>query len=114
MPLRIPIGPAASEIGMKMNERSTSAETQLALHESFVGPPTEAGAADMDVPVRRPAKRKLITTIGLTIDTCRWPLGNPVDSDFHYCGELPLIGRPYCETHDAQSYQAVRKKKAAA
>jgi GcrA cell cycle regulator len=64
--------------------------------------------------VRKPGKRKLITTIALTIDTCRWPVGDPTDSDFHYCGELPLIGQPYCDLHDAQSYQAARKKKAAA
>jgi len=96
-----------------MNEQITAAETQLALDETFVGPPTEPGAT-MDVPARKRPKRKSITTVDLTIDTCRWPLGNPVDADFHYCGELPLIGRPYCDTHDAQSYQAVRKKKAAA
>lgn len=96
-----------------MNEQITAAETQLALDETFVGPPTKSGA-NMDVPARKRPKRKSITTVDLTIDTCRWPLGNPVDADFHYCGELPLIGRPYCDTHDAQSYQAVRKKKAAA
>jgi len=51
-----------------------------------------------------------ITTIALTIDTCRWPLGHPTDTDFHYCGELPLIGQPYCELHDAQSYLAAQRK----
>ena len=94
-----------------MNEQ-TPVKTQLALHETFIGPPTEAGATT-NVPVPKPAKRKLITTVALTIDTCRWPVGDPVDSDFHYCGELPLIGRPYCDMHDAQS-QAVRRKKTAA
>ena len=88
-------------------------ETQLALHENFIGPPTEADAGQMDVPVLKPGKRKLITTIALTIDTCRWPLGDPTESDFHYCGELPLIRHPYCEMHDAQSYQAARRKKTA-
>jgi len=96
-----------------MNEQITDAQTQLALHESFIGPPTEVHAADIDVPVRKCAKRKWITTIALTIDTCRWPLGDPTDSDFHYCGELPLIGQPYCDVHDAQS-SAVRRKKTAA
>jgi GcrA cell cycle regulator len=96
-----------------MNEQITSVKTQLALRENFIGPPTEAGAVAMNVPVPKPAKRKLVTTVALTIDTCRWPVGDPVESDFHYCGELPLIGRPYCDMHDAQS-QAVRRKKTAA
>jgi hypothetical protein len=91
-----------------MNKEITPVKTL-----NFIGPPTEADAA-MDVRVRKPAKRKLITTIALTIDTCRWPLGDPAESDFHYCGEPPLIGQPYCEVHDAQSYQAARRKKTAA
>ena len=98
-----------------MNKPITAVETLLALRESFIGPPTEAGAADRNVPALRSSKRKkLITTIALTIDTCRWPFGDPVDPDFHYCGEPPLVGRPYCEMHDTQSYQAARKKKTAA
>ena len=97
-----------------MNEQITRVKTQLALGETFIGPPTEAGAAAVNVPVPKRAKRKLITTVALTIDTCRWPVGDPVESDFHYCGELPLIGRPYCDMHDTQSYQAARKKRTAA
>lgn len=97
-----------------MTKPITPLEAQHALLETFVGPPTEAHADDKDVPVRKPGKRKLVTTIALTIDTCRWPVGDPTNSDFHYCGELPLIGQPYCDLHDAQSYQAARKKKAAA
>jgi GcrA cell cycle regulator len=98
-----------------MNKPITAVETLLALRENFIGPPTDADAGDRDVPGLKPAKRKkLITTIALTIDTCRWPVGDPVDSDFHYCGEPPLVGRPYCDKHDTQSYQAARKKKTAA
>ena len=42
-----------------MNKPVTAVETLLALRESFIGPPTEAGAADRDVPViKPPAKRK--------------------------------------------------------
>jgi hypothetical protein len=89
-------------------------ETALAPPETFVGPPTETGAADIEPPARKRPKKKVITTIALTVDTCRWPVGDPVDSDFHYCGELPLVGQPYCDMHDAQSYQAARKKKTAA
>lgn len=95
-----------------MNKPITTVETSLALRDAFIGPPAEA--AGTDAPVLQPAKRKKrIKTIALTIDTCRWPFGDPVNSDFHYCGELPLIGRPYCDMHDTQSYQAARKRKTA-
>lgn len=87
---------------------------ELSPDKNFIGPPTEADSEQMGVPARKGAKRKLITTIALTIDTCRWPLGDPTESDFHYCGKPPLIGQPYCEMHDARSYQAARRKKPAA
>jgi hypothetical protein len=87
-----------------MNERITP----VSLGDTFIGPPTEA---EIGVPVRKAAKRKRITTIALTIDTCRWPLGDPAEPDFHYCGERPLIGQPYCDMHDAQSYQGAGRKR---
>ena len=96
-----------------MNKQITALESALELHENLVGPQPEADAADKGVPGLKPVKRKkVITTVALTADTCRWPFGDPVDADFHYCGKPPLIGRPYCDKHDAQSYQAARKKTA--
>jgi hypothetical protein len=69
----------------------------------------EAEGADLQVV--RPARIKVITTMDLTIDTCRWPLGDPADTDFHYCGELPLVRNPYCEMHDAQCRPGARNRK---
>jgi GcrA cell cycle regulator len=94
-----------------MNKHISALETPLALHETFIGPPTEADAAEIDAPVRKRAKRRPITAIALTIDTCRWPFGDPAEPDFHYCGKQPLIGQPYCDMHDAQSYQGAGKKR---
>ena len=96
-----------------MNEQIDPVETQPALDEDFMGPPAEADAAE-NVPAKTSAGKKWITTISLTIDTCRWPFGDPATPDFHYCGELPLVGRPYCDKHDTQSYHAARPKKVAA
>ena len=85
-------------------------ETLLALDEDFIGPPTAALAADSNVPILKPAKkRKTIKTVALTVHTCRWPLGDPADPDFHYCGKRPLIGRPYCDRHDARSRARSRR-----
>src|SRR5207302_618126 len=59
-------------------------------------------------------RRKLVTTLTLTSSTCRWPFGDPAKSDFHYCGQLPQTGRPYCDTHDRMSYQSASRKKPSA
>jgi len=78
----------------------------------FVGPPP-APADHTPLPeklVRKTAKRRLVTTMTLTSDTCKWPIGDPAASDFHYCGRLPQDGRPYCDTHNSMSRQSARRK----
>ncbi len=37
---------------------------------------------------------------------CQWPIGDPRDRDFHYCG-VPSAGdrrAPYCAKHLARAY----------
>lgn len=36
--------------------------------------------------------------------TCRWPLGDPRQPDFVYCGAVPFEDRPYCERHTRIAY----------
>ena len=37
---------------------------------------------------------------------CRWPLGDPGQADFAYCGLPPAPGRSYCAGHCRLAYQA--------
>jgi GcrA cell cycle regulator len=43
---------------------------------------------------------------------CSWPVGDPKQPGFHFCGEEAVPGRPYCAAHCTQAYQ--RKSDAAA
>jgi GcrA cell cycle regulator len=54
---------------------------------------------------RKLANGKFVTTLTLTAETCKWPIGDPTEADFHYCGQRPAVGRPYCEAHENKSYQ---------
>lgn len=51
----------------------------------------------------------LIGILELREDTCRWPIGDPLDPDFGFCGAhvpaVPLGQRrpPYCEDHQRRS-----------
>jgi GcrA cell cycle regulator len=49
------------------------------------------------------AERKYIQT--LTETCCRWPIGDPQDADFHFCGKKKVTGLPYCEHHARRAYQ---------
>ena len=36
---------------------------------------------------------------------CRWPIGDPAATEFHFCGRCPKSGSPYCEAHARKAYQ---------
>lgn len=36
---------------------------------------------------------------------CRWPIGDPVAEEFHFCGNVPHEGHVYCAAHVKDAYQ---------
>lgn len=43
--------------------------------------------------------------------TCRWPVGDPKDENFHFCGRKIKIGQTYCDEHAAVAYVKASGKK---
>lgn len=62
-----------------------------------------------DMPVNIPVKR--IKLSDLKDRQCRWPLGDPRDEDFSFCGCRAVSGIPYCTDHAQIAYQAATRKK---
>ena len=67
--------------------------------------PAEAPPAPHRRPCRRQSRRH-------GTKACSWPVGDPKQAGFHFCGDEAVPGRPYCATHCSQAYQ--RKSEAAA
>jgi len=58
------------------------------------------------------AKEELtnIKLVDLDSHTCRWPIGDPRDDDFCFCGKKVRSGQTYCDEHSMQAYvKALRK-----
>lgn len=53
-------------------------------------------------PVQRPAKA--VARASGKGPNCLWPIGDPGDQDFHFCGEPAVPGKPYCDEHCARAY----------
>ena len=51
-----------------------------------------------------------IPLVKLDNHTCRWPLGDPRDDDFCFCGKKVKTGQTYCEEHAAIAYVKPGKK----
>jgi GcrA cell cycle regulator len=41
----------------------------------------------------------------LNRNDCRWPIGDPQDADFHFCGKPQASGHSYCEFHWRKAFQ---------
>jgi GcrA cell cycle regulator len=41
---------------------------------------------------------------------CRWPIGEPRQPGFHFCGEPQAAGRPYCALHWQMAFQPARPR----
>ena len=72
-------------------------------------PPLPVAAA-----LARPIAKKPVRTgkaaktslLDLSEKICKWPIGHPGDSDFHFCGKPSQAGFPYCTEHCLVAYQA--------
>lgn len=56
------------------------------------------------------AEETNIPLVKLDNHTCRWPLGDPRDDDFCFCGKRVKTGQTYCEEHAAVAYVRSIKK----
>lgn len=54
---------------------------------------------------------RFTTITTLKNSSCRWPIGEPGTSDFHFCGHAQAGGTPYCETHARLAYQPIQKNR---
>ena len=60
-----------------------------------------------------PTSRRLSLT-DLTERTCKWPVGDPMTDEFHFCGCDSQDNSPYCKYHAKLAYQPVNERRRAA
>jgi GcrA cell cycle regulator len=59
-----------------------------------------------------PISRKLLLT-ELTERTCKWPIGDPMHEDFHFCGNDSDESAPYCKYHARLAFQPSAERRRA-
>jgi GcrA cell cycle regulator len=72
------------------------------------------------VPVVMPARENVVIPMSRRISimelregVCRWPMGDPLQSDFAYCGGDCTVGRTYCDAHSRMAYQPQTERRRA-
>ncbi|MBI1238657.1 MAG: GcrA cell cycle regulator [Alphaproteobacteria bacterium] len=53
-----------------------------------------------------------ITVANISRNQCKWPIGDPSDSDsFRFCGHGARAGSPYCEAHSRMAFQPMQSRR---
>jgi GcrA cell cycle regulator len=88
---------------------SVRGNTALAMHP--------ANAYDFDLePEPEPIENIIpigqrCSILELADDKCHWPIGDPGQSDFFFCGGKSVMGLPYCGYHARIAYQPVADRR---
>jgi len=69
----------------------------------------EAKTSEKDKTESKPTEN--IKLVELDSHTCRWPLGDPRDEDFCFCGKKVRAGQTYCDEHSQVAYVKANTKK---
>jgi len=60
---------------------------------------------------KKTQKKNTLGLMDLKNDMCHWPMGDPRDPDFSFCGAKTVNGKPYCLRHCTDAYNVKSKEK---
>ena len=95
---------------LRLHEKDTgSADVQIALLTKRINELTEHLKGHVKDHASRRGLLKLVaqrrSLLELTENTCRWPIGDPGNPDFFFCGGQTISSLPYCAFHARLAYQ---------
>lgn len=90
---------AAPMIGATALKIESEVETEVAME-------VQAQPVELFIPVE-----ERVSLLQLTEKTCKWPIGDPMSSEFHFCGRESEEGKPYCDFHSRRAYHQIDRKK---
>ena len=54
---------------------------------------------------------RMLSLIQLNERTCKWPIGDPLQPDFHFCGNDAAETGPYCRYHARIAFQPAAERR---
>lgn len=71
--------------------------------------PFRSQYVELDIPLE-----ERVDLVDLKEAQCRWPIGDPQEQGFHFCGKHKADGGPYCEYHAEIAFQPLSRQSARA
>lgn len=109
-PMRAPPPPSGPPAGFGTGAAMVSGNAALSAERIHVSQLEPARKRDVVVPMIEP-----VTIVELRDNMCRWPIGDPTQSEFRFCGARKTPGAgPYCGCHSALAYQSQHDRRRSA
>lgn len=101
-----------SDIASKERKNAKNSSTTKEKHKQTKESSAKAATTKETKSVEKPeiVEKTNIPLVKLDNHTCRWPMGDPRDDDFCFCGKRIRTGQTYCEEHAAVAYVKPGKK----
>jgi GcrA cell cycle regulator len=75
--------------------------------EQQPAPPPEV---ETNVEPQRLPNGDMVTVLTVKDTMCKWPIGDPADATFGFCGHASAEGSPYCAEHARVAFQPAKKR----
>jgi len=89
-------------MGRSSGSAALQPDTEAVAYQHIETRPIE----DVVVPISR-----RLELVELTEKTCKWPIGDPLQDDFHFCGNDSDEVTPYCGYHNKLAFQPSSERK---
>jgi len=60
-------------------------------------------------PKSKSGQKTMVGLLDLKMNSCRWPIGDPKEPGFHFCGAQVSTGKPYCPEHCKVAYTSLKE-----
>jgi GcrA cell cycle regulator len=103
------------KVSAKTAAGSSGRTAKAAVTAKAASPHQSAGLENFPTALLTPIDELVIPLADrVTIETlkeshCKWPIGDPSEEDFHFCGRNRHGDGVYCEFHAAKAYQPTRR-----
>ena len=109
-----PIKKSTSKSGKKSAKSSKKKINEVKRDKKLIAPSSKGKLATSSKETTKSGKSKKedlppsggVSLLDLTERMCKWPIGDPREEDFTFCGRNSDGGTPYCPTHAAMAYQS--------
>jgi GcrA cell cycle regulator len=95
----------AAPIGEAVVEAAAPAVSAKAEEAKIAPPQAPAPAKAVKAKARAVRQDEIIGVLDLGPNMCKWPIGDPGDADFGFCGSQCASGAVYCTEHAAIAFQ---------